>query len=62
MTSYMSLHNVAEIKIEEVERHERKHTGEFFIRHIVIKDAKGEKFELSLFSDEEGGLNLNKGA
>lgn len=54
----LSIHNVTEVEIKEVDRYERKHTGEFFVRHIVIRDAKGGKFELSLYSDERKTLDL----
>lgn len=58
MTTYLSMHDVTKVEIKEVDRHDRKHTGVFFVRHIVIRDAKGGKFELSLYSDERRSLEL----
>ena len=57
----LSIHNVTEIEIKEIDCHKRSDTGDrFYVRHIVIRDSKGGKFEVSSFADEKRSLDLTK--
>ena len=53
------IHNVTEIVVRKVSRLTDKRRV-FYVRDIVVWDDKGRKFELTLFSDEEGGLDLTR--
>ena len=66
---HASIHDVVAINVGEVERQTRSEeakrlgiTKDYWYRRIVIKDDEGRTFYFSLFSDEEGGLDFNKGA
>lgn len=66
---HTSIHNVVAINVGELERQTRSEeakslgfTEDYWYRKIVIKDDEGRKFYFNLFSDKEGGLDLNKGA
>jgi len=66
---HTDIHNVVAINVGELERRTRSEKAvslgfkdDYWYRTIVIEDDKGRKFNLTLFSDEEGGLDLNKGA
>lgn len=55
----LNIHNVTEIEIKEIDCHKRSDTGEkFYVRHIVIRDSKGGRFEITSFSDERRTLDL----
>ena len=55
----LSIHNVTPIEIKEIDSHKRSDTGErFYVRHIVIRDSKGGKFEVTSFADERRSLDL----
>ena len=53
----LSIHNVTEVEIKGVTQHEAEH-GKFYVRDIVVRDNKGNKFELTLYSDEKQTLDL----
>ncbi len=66
---HTTIHNVMTINVGELERETRSEeakslgfTEDYWYRKIVIKDDEGRKFYFNLFSDKEGGLDLNKGA
>jgi len=60
----LSIHNVTSIEVKEIDCHARPKAydgdkGEkFYVRHIVIKDSKGRKFEVTSFADERRSLDL----
>jgi len=55
----LSIHNVTEIEIKEIDCHKRSDTDDrFYVRHIVIRDSNGGKFEVSSFADERRSLDL----
>ena len=63
------VHDIVSINIGELERktpseEARKHgvKTDYWSRSITIKDDKGRVMDLTLFSNEEGGLDLNEGA
>lgn len=53
------IHNVTELEVRKVRRvnssYERR---AFYVRDIVVRDDKGRKFQLTLFADERGTLDL----
>lgn len=54
----LSIHNVKEVEVKEINSHERKDDTRFYVRHLLVWDDKGNKFELTLFSDERRSLEL----
>jgi len=66
---HTSIHDVVAINVGEAERQTRSEeakrlgiTENYWYRRIVIEDDEGRRFYFNLFSDEEGGLDFNKGA
>ena len=51
------IHNVTEIEVRKVKRLTNSY-GAFYVRNIVVRDDKGRKFELTLYADERGTLDL----
>jgi len=54
------IHNVTEIEVRKVKRHTHERRA-FYVQDIVVRDDKGRKFQLTLFSDERGTLDLTGG-
>ena len=55
----LSIHDVTKIEVKEIDCHKRSGTGDkFYVRHLVIRDSKGGKYEVTMYSDEREGLKL----
>jgi hypothetical protein len=48
----LNIHNVASIEIQEIKRHGGDADYSFGTRKLVIMDEKGQRVELTLFSDD----------
>ena len=56
-----SIHNVSNVILSDIntfEKDEKSKTGTFYTRVLKVTNAKGEEFELTLFTDNKNVLSF----
>jgi hypothetical protein len=48
----LNIHNVVSVELQETKKHGGSEDYSFGTRKLVIKDANGQRVELTLFSDD----------